>query len=111
MKHGHEYPVGGFEAVAGSMPSAAQITTIQALREAVMLSEELRAHEAEARPYVQDDRLLHRFLTARKYDVDEAGKMLRRHLVWRFNTYRPFDITCQEMESYARTGRCRFQLG
>ena len=49
-------------------------------------------------------RLLHRFLSARKYDVQKAGEMLRNHIAWRFGVYRPFEIRCEEMEPCARTG-------
>ena len=49
-------------------------------------------------------RLLHRFLCARKYETSKAGEMLRKHLVWRFSTYRPFEIRCEEMQPHAMTG-------
>jgi hypothetical protein len=49
-------------------------------------------------------RLLHRFLSARKYDTEKAGELLRKHVVWRFGVYRPFDIRCHDVEAYARTG-------
>ena len=98
------FPVGGSEAVLGASPTAEQAELIRALRAAVVDSPEFRAHEAEAGAYISDDRLLHRFLQARKYSLPKAGEMLRRHLTWRFETYRPFDIRCVEMEPYARTG-------
>jgi hypothetical protein len=77
---------------------------IRALRCALRCSEEFQAHAAEAEAYCADDRLLHRFLTARKHDSAKAGEMLRRHLVWRFRVYRPFDIRCDEMRPCAITG-------
>ena len=96
--------MGGSEAVVGASPTAEQAELIRTLRAAVVDSPEFRAHEAEACAYISDDRLLHRFLRARKYSLPKAGEMLRRHLTWRFATYRPFDIRCAEMEPYARTG-------
>ena len=96
--------MGGSEAVVGASPTAEQAELIRTLRAAVVDSPEFRAHEAEACAYISDDRLVHRFLRARKYSLPKAGEMLRRHLTWRFATYRPFDIRCAEMEPYARTG-------
>ena len=103
-ERGDRFPVGGSEAVVGASPTAEQAELIRTLRAAVVDSPEFRAHEAEACAYISDDRLLHRFLRARKYSLPKAGEMLRRHLTWRFATYRPFDIRCAEMEPYARTG-------
>eukprot|EP00802_Teleaulax_amphioxeia_P032190 Tamp_36019.p1 GENE.Tamp_36019~~Tamp_36019.p1 ORF type:complete len:125 (+),score=11.43 Tamp_36019:2-376(+) len=84
--------------------TTAQVETARAFRETISLSDEYRAHATEARSYLEDDRVLHRFLSARKYDTQKAGDLLRKHLVWRFASYRPFEIRCHEVEPFARTG-------
>ena len=95
--------MGGSEAVVGASPTAEQAELIRTLRAAVVDSPEFRAHEAEACAYISDDRLLHRFLRARKYSLPKAGEMLRRHLTWRFETYRPFDIRAGHARWVVRT--------
>lgn len=50
------WPLGGEQAVAGSVPTDEQAAAICAFREALQSSEEFLAFAAEARPYVEDER-------------------------------------------------------
>lgn len=98
-------PAGGEAAVYGTMPTDEQQAIIQILRDTIQETEEYALHKAEAEAYINDNSVLHRFLCARKYDEKKAGDMLRKHILWRFGIYRPFDICCEEVKPHARTGK------
>ena len=97
-------PVGGEAAVLGTLPSEDQLKQIKVFRASLAETEEYKMHQPEAESYVNDDLVLHRFLCARKYDQKKTADMFRKHLTWRFGVYRPFEIRCEEVEPYARTG-------
>lgn len=93
------------------MPNAEQLEPINRVREAVKDSQEYKRHKEEAKEYLTEDYLIHRFLCARNYNGSKATKMLRNHIAWRYERYelyhqehitrfryRPFELRAQEFE-------------
>ena len=97
--------VGGELAVYGSEPSnQAELDAISQLRERILQCPEYDRVKAEAQAYV-DDKLLHRFLCARNHNLNKSEAMLKKHIQWRFENMRPFELRCADMEAQARTGK------
>jgi hypothetical protein len=98
--------IGGEEAVFGTKPSTPEEqAAIIELRELMQKTAEYQKNEGEAAEYLSDERVLHRFLCARNHNMAKAQAMLTKHLVWRFETYRPFELRCADLEAQAVTGK------
>jgi hypothetical protein len=98
--------IGGAEAVYGTKPSTPEEeAAIIALRERLAKTPEYQRVATEAEVYLRDDRVVHRFLCARNHNMAKAEAMLTKHIVWRFETYRPFELRCAKLEEQSVTGK------
>lgn len=89
--------------IFGTDPTEEEKVKIVQFIKAISESEEYKKHEAEASLYVTEYNA-HRFLTARDYNQKKALNLLKLHLTWRFDTYRPSEIKPSDVEQYALKG-------
>ena len=74
------------------------------MREKLEQTEGYERNAKEAKAYLSDDYVMHRFMTARNYHEHKSFDLLRKHLVWRFEKYRPFEMRAAEFEVNGRKG-------
>ena len=88
----------------GTLPTEEEKKGIEAMREKVKETDEFKRNEKDAARYLEDNYVMHRFLTARQYHEHKAFELLKKHLVWRFEKYRPFEMRAEEFEVHGRKG-------
>lgn len=76
---------------------------LESLCNSVYSSGTYKRLQKDAEPFLTESQML-KFLKFSEFDVQKALTMIEESLIWRFETYKPHEISPEEVEEYAKFG-------
>lgn len=89
--------------IYGSDPTDEQLEMIKKVKIALKDTEEYQKNKEEADAYLTEV-VMHRFLFSREYDFKKSLNRLKRHLKWRFEVSRPFEVFSGDVKAFNAKG-------